>query len=444
MNTNSHDTLSRNKRINVVTFAWAGWIFDFYDLILYSFLLVWIMPSFNLSLEETALIYSFSLAITAVGGITLGWLGDRIGRRSAIILSVFIFSFGTLLSAFAWDLWSLLFFRLITGFGIGGEWAAGHTLVNETLPKGERGKASSIIQSGAPLGAGMASFMGGWITPIIGWRASFLLASVPSFILVALMLKFLPESPRFAIFKAESKDKRSDKEITPHGAAYVRSATKRSYSYLWDIRKTLVLGTILSLFGMLGYWVIFSFSPKYLKDLSYSNAEVGFWMLIANTGAFIGYISFGFIADYINNFKVTFASFALTFAIGAFLFTNGTTINFALLAIIGIFLTGLGTGFFSGYGPLYSKIFPTSVRNTSSSFCFNMGRMGAFVAPLLVTQASLILGMGGALSIASLFGVLVALWVFVIPMKDQLEDLGEFEVQPIPTTKKIVFDVSGD
>ena len=437
---------SQNRQI--IGFAWAGWIFDFYDLILYSFLLIYIAKSFDLSRHELGLVYSASLAITAIGGITLGYVGDRIGRRPAIIGSVLIFSIGTFLSAFAWDLASLLVFRIITGFGIGGEWAAGHTLVNETLPKGERGRASAIIQSGAPIGVALASITGAFLTPLIGWRMSFLLASLPSFLLVLFMIRYLPESPKFLIFKAEAKDERNEKnQDVPTGVRYIRQATKRSWDVLIEIRKPLAMGTILSLFGMLAYWVIFAWTPEYLDEIGFTNQQIGYWMLLSQLGAFIGYLSFGIVVDKSGKFKLTFASYALLFALGVLVFTQGLERGALLFSLSGIFFTGLGTGFFSGYGPLYSKIFPTRVRNSSASFCFNTGRLGAFVAPLLVAYAADIIGFSAAIGLGSAFAILAAFWVFLIPIprkdhEEGLQTLNErlLTLSPTKAKNKIIIE----
>ena len=98
-------------------------------------------------------------------------------------------------------------------------------------------------------------------------------------------------------------------------------------------------------------------------------------MLISNIGAFIGYISFGYVNFYLNHFKLSFSLYAGMFALGLLVFVIGTSLgNISVgLSLLGLFIVGLGTGYFSGYGPLYSKIFPLKIRNMCSSFCFNMG-----------------------------------------------------------------------
>ena len=407
-----------SKKQLLVIFALLGWIFDFFDLILYSFLLTPIEREFGISDTEAALVYSFSLAFTAVGGILLGYVGDRIGRKPTLIISIALFSLGTLLSGLAWNLVSLVVFRILTAFGIGGEWAAGHTLINETLPQGSKAKASAVIQSGAPIGVALASLVGGYITPLIGWRESFFLAALPSFTLVLLMWRFLEESPKFLIFKEESKDRGSPDDI-PRGVDYIRLSTDRSWKQLWQVRWMLLVGTLLSLWGMMAYWIIFSWTPKILVDLGYSDQNIARWMIMSQVGAFIGYIAFGLISDTTRRFKLTFTSFAAVFTIGVLSFVKGLSAGNSGVIYAGIFVTGLGTGFFSGYGPLYSALYPVKVRNTCASWCFNIGRMGAFVAPLMVVELEQNFGVATALSSSAIFSIILCFWVLLIPSKVQ-------------------------
>lgn len=430
------------NRASLIGFALAGWVFDFFDLILYSFLLIHIQVDFHIPDTEVALVYSASLAITAVGGICLGYVGDKLGRKPAIMISILIFSVGTLLSGLAWNLESLLVFRIVTGFGIGGEWAAGHTLINESLPAGQKGKASAIIQSGAPIGAALGAVVGGFIAPLIGWRLSFIVTSIPSFLLIILMYFFLNESPHYVIFKAEANDSRIRKDGSkcpvPNGSGYIRLTTNRTLQQLWQVRHSLVLGALLSLWGMMAYWIVFSWTPKYLTKIGFSDNDVGYWMLLTQLGAFIGYLSFGYVAEYTKKFRGTFSMYTAVFAVGVLLFTSGTANQQISLAYFGIFITGLGTGFFSGYGPLYSKLFPFKIRNTSSSWCFNIGRLGAFVAPLLVVSIGAKIGIPGAIATAAIFAVILLGWVFLLPQKDYIST--EKSQSMLPATVHLIID----
>src|SRR5208283_2899352 len=83
--------------------------------------------------------------------------------------------------------------RIITGIGVGGEWAAGQTFVGETFPPKLRGRYSAFMQTGAPIGGAIASIVGGFVEPMIGWRACFMLSIVPA-LFVVFIRKNLPES----------------------------------------------------------------------------------------------------------------------------------------------------------------------------------------------------------------------------------------------------------
>ncbi len=118
----------------ILTLSWAGWVFDFYDLILFTFLLIPIGKQLALSNVALSLVLGSSLAATALGGIIFGFLSDKLGRRSVLQWTILMYSIGTFLSGFASDIIVLLVFRIITGLGVGGEWATGQTFIGETFP----------------------------------------------------------------------------------------------------------------------------------------------------------------------------------------------------------------------------------------------------------------------------------------------------------------------
>ena len=110
--------------------------------------------------------------------------------------------------AFTWDFYSLLIFRFITGLGVGGEWATGQTYINETFPDKLRAKFGAFMQSGAPVGVILASMVGGLVTPIIGWRMTFLVSIIPA-ITIIFIRKYLEESDVWI----QNKDKYVNRSI---------------------------------------------------------------------------------------------------------------------------------------------------------------------------------------------------------------------------------------
>ena len=173
--------------------SFLGWMFDFYDLILFSFLLIPIGQDLKLSESQEALLLGTALGASGIGGILFGYLSDRLGRKRVMIWTIGVYSLGSALCAFSVGSLSLLAFRLLTGLGVGGQWAVGHALLQEASPAHMRGRAAAFLQAGEPLGVGLAAVMGLLVTPLIGWRWVFLVSSA-SGALVVVARRHLPES----------------------------------------------------------------------------------------------------------------------------------------------------------------------------------------------------------------------------------------------------------
>src|SRR5713101_6481419 len=115
----------------ILTFSFIGWIFDFYDLLLLTFLVSSTSLTKDLALTpyEVSILLGTALAFTAVGGFIGGAMADRYGRKPLLMITILVYSVGTLLSGMAMGFWTLVVARAITGVGVGGEWAVAHTLV---------------------------------------------------------------------------------------------------------------------------------------------------------------------------------------------------------------------------------------------------------------------------------------------------------------------------
>ncbi|MEJ2104378.1 MAG: MFS transporter, partial [Ignavibacteriaceae bacterium] len=181
------------QHFHILLMSWAGWVFDFYDLILFTFLLIPIGQELQISNIELSFILGASLAATSVGGVIFGILSDKFGRKSVLQWTILTYSIGTFLCGLAPSLFILLIFRIITGLGVGGEWATGQTYIGESFPPKVRGRYGAVMQTGAPFGIVLASIVGGFVTPEIGWRMSFFISILPA-LLVVFIRKNLPES----------------------------------------------------------------------------------------------------------------------------------------------------------------------------------------------------------------------------------------------------------
>src|SRR5690349_10085663 len=178
----------------IMALCFAAWLFDFYDLILYSFLLVPVARELHLSNTESSLLLGIAFLMTAAGGIGFGFLGDRFGRKPIVIATVSIYGIGTLLCATSHGLAELLVYRSLAGIGIGGGWASGQALVAESMPPAHRGRYAGYVQTGAPLGVLLAAAVSAYLEPQVGWRWVFVISALPALIVALLEWRFLPES----------------------------------------------------------------------------------------------------------------------------------------------------------------------------------------------------------------------------------------------------------
>ena len=393
------------RHYTILGLTWAGWLFDFYDLILFSFLLIAIKTDLGLSDGQIALILGAGLGATAIGGVAFGWLADRIGRKPVLSITIVTYSVGTLLCGIAPGFSTLLLCRIVTGLGVGGEWATGQTLVGETFPARMRARFAAIMQTGAPIGVGLAAIVGGFAEPVIGWRLCFILSAAPA-LLVVFIRRHMPESDVWlACPRAERPGLLVSLRDDP------------------ALRRVFFLGLVLAITDMSAYWFTYLWLPKYLYDsLGFSIARSGLWILVAQAGGLLGYLSFGVIAD-ARGRRVAYSLYSFVWAVGLLSVTWFWHAIAAIpaLALGSMFLIGLGTGNFSGYGPILAELFPTAIRNTAMGTAYNLARGIQFVTPLIITWVAANSGgapergLGYGISIGALFAIATGLWVWTLP-----------------------------
>ena len=386
----------------IFALSWAGWVFDFYDLVLFTFLIGQLQTSLNFSAEMLSVCLGISLFATGLGGIIFGALGDKYGRKKVLQWTIIVYSLGTLLSAFSWSFYSLVIFRFITGLGVGGEWATGQIYINESFPDNLRAKFGAFMQSGAPVGVILASIVGGIITPIIGWRLTFLISIVPALIVIFIR-KYLKESDVWI----ENKDKYINKNIFEE---FKQLVTK-------EHRKIFLLSLILCIFGMSAYWFTYSWLPTYLEQergLALLSTTLG--IVIIQCGDFLGYISFGFVAEKLGRRPAfTIYSFIMAISISMITICWNQIESIPNLIFIFMFLTGFGTGFFGGFGALFSELFPTKIRNTAVGTVFNLARGAQFITPIIITLVATCFDLSYGIAIAVIFALLVGIWIWTFP-----------------------------
>jgi MFS family permease len=177
--------------------------------------------------------------------------------------------------------------------------------------------------------------------------------------------------------------------------------------------KSLVLAT----FDMSAYWFTYSWLPGYLhQQRQFSTAKSAAWMLVTQAGGLLGYLTFGIVADRLGR-RPAYSIYSVIMAVGLVMITLmwETIIVSPSLALAFMFLVGFGTGMFSGYGPLFAELFPTSIRGTAMGSAFNLARGVQFFTPVVIALIAERYGLGGGISLAALFALLTGAWIWVFP-----------------------------
>jgi MFS family permease len=399
------------KHFEILFMSWAGWVFDFYDLILFTFLLIPIGGELGLSKVQLSYVLGSSLAATALGGVLFGILSDRYGRKSVLQWTILTYSVGTFLSGFSTNLEMLVLFRIVTGLGVGGEWATGQTYVGETFPAHVRGRYGAMMQTGAPFGIVLASLVGGFLAPVIGWKACFFVSILPA-ILVVYIRKRLPESD---VWLERKRIESGDSAVSTRS---IREFFKKFGSLFSPTYRRLFLQCLLlAIFDMSAYWFTYSWLPGYLhQQREFSLVKSALWMLVTQAGGVLGYLSFGFAADRFGR-RPAYSVYSVIMALGLVMITLlwESIVIYPAIILSCMFLVGFGTGMFSGYGPLFAELFPTDIRNTAMGSAFNLARGVQFFTPVIIAAIADTYGLGGGISLAALFALLTGAWIWVFP-----------------------------
>lgn len=380
----------------------AGWMLDAMDVTMYFFALTPIKAEFHLTDAQAGALGSAALVSAAVGGVLFGYLADRFGRVRMLMASILVYSLFTALTATARSLPELVLWRVLVGFGLGGEWSAGSVLVAECWPAKHRGKAVGLMQSGFAIGYILAALLAAYIIPTrFGWRGLFVLGVAP-----ALLLLWIRKNLREPVAAAR----------TAHEAGILR--TLRIISRPPHVRHAL-LATLTASSLLFAYWGLFTWLPTFLsRPVADGGVGLGLskslgWIIPTQTGAFLGYASFGFFADRFGR-KPCFVAFVLAAAVIVPVYGLSAR-SPTLLMVLGPLLGFCGHGYFSVFGAMLAELFPSSIRGAAQGLCYNLGRAASALAPYSIGAVAAKAGLGAALAMTSVLFLAGAVLMLFLP-----------------------------
>jgi MFS family permease len=429
----------------VFSVASAAWFFDCLDQRLFSLARNPALKSLMASGDVQAMgkdVTALFLVGWGVGGLVFGALGDRHGRAKMLTVTVLVYSVFTGLSFFSQSYLDFTLFRFLTGVGIGGVFGLSCSLIAETVPDGARAGALGWLQVLSTIGnitAGLCKSVidqlehSNVIAAGNGWRWMFLMGAIPAF-LVVLTMKYLREPEPWLRLKQAGK--------LPTGnifAPYAGLLAERRW------RKNLVVGALIASTGVIGLWAIVEYSTdlqsfvfrQYFERIGMAAAEIPVAVESARTtayvlqmlGAAIGMWIFTQMAISLGRrpaFAIGFTA-ALVINAGVYWKMNSPADAYWMMPLMG----GAQLAVFAGFAIYLPELFPSRLRSTGISFCYNLGRFAAAGGSLV--SAKLATGVYGHLGspLKERYSAMTMCAIFLIGLAT-LPFAPETKNQPLP------------
>ena len=376
--------------------AWLGWTLDAFDFTIFLLIMVPISRTFGVPLVAVTAVFTITLWLRLIGATASGWLSDRVGRKTPLMISILWYSVCNLLAGLAPSFLLLFVFRALLGIGMGAEWPAGAALAMESWPARSRGFMSGVLQGSWSLGFLLSSAAYGFLFNSIGWRGLLIIGVLPA-LAVFYIRRFVKEPDCWVKNRQIQRETKHEFRLPLLDIFRPRALRNTLTACLWMASGFVVY---YSVYGM--------FATHLQKDLHFAPAMVALPLVLANLVAFLAQGFWGWIADVLGRRWAMIIPAAIgIFVTPLYLFTASYPLIVGAFVVQGLFL-----GAIYGQNPGYlAERFPTEVRATAAGFCYHQGAVWAgFVAPILTLAA---VGQPLGFAVPMLIGSVGAAIVFI-------------------------------
>ena len=371
---------------------------DGMDVMVISYTAPSIAKEWAVSSEALGVVFSTGLLGMAIGAMFLAPRADIIGRRSMILICAALMGLSIFLTQYAQSKEHLVFFRIISGLGIGGMLASTATLGAEYAPNRTKDFWVSFVMSGYPIGAVLSGLVAAKVIPHYGWRMMFQLAGIATAITIPIIYLFLAESldflfksrPQNALEKANRILSKMNVNPLQNLPTLEENISKASVAALFtEGRQTATIRLWIAIFmAFATLYFLTMWIPKLASAAGLSISLAIYAGTVFNLGAFIGIISQGYFSSRFGLRRVI-AIYLIGTAVlmSIFGFFTGSSMVLILFGLIGLGIQGGFVGLYS----VAARLYPTQVRTTGVGWAVGLGRVGAVVGPLL---GGLLIGAG--------------------------------------------------
>ena len=399
---------------------------------------------------------TFYLAGAVLGAVLFGYGTDRLGRKTLFFITVAVYLTATALTAFSWNFASYAFFRALTGAGIGGEYAAINSAIDELIPARFRGRVALMINGsywvGAALGSGATVLLleAGWIAVDLAWRLAFGIGAILGLVVI-FFRQWIPESPRWLMIHGRNDEAEAivdrversiglDPTVSSHDAPSVRIRTRTHTPWreIWHTifhlhRRRSLLGFVLMLAQAFFYNAIFfTYGLVLMRFYGVPAERVGAYLLPFALGNVLGPFVIGHLFDTIGRKTMISATYAISgvlLAITGWLFSIGMlTAQTQTIAWTIIFFVASAAA--SSAYLTVSEIFPLEIRAMAIAIFYAVGTLAGGVGAPVLFGWIIASGSRPALAIAYYVGAglmviaaAVEAWIGVAAERRSLEDV---------------------
>ncbi len=355
--------------------AWLGWTLDAFDFTVFLLIMHPIAQTFGVSMTAVTFVFTITLWMRLVGATASGWLGDRVGRKTPLMIAILGYSLCNFAAGFSPTFMFLFCARAVLGLFMGAEWPAGAALAMETWPQRSRGLMAGVLQGSWGLGFLLSFAIFGLFYNEIGWRGMLWVGVLPAF--AVLYVRAYVKEPEVWIANRNIQRTQQREVKAPLVSIFKRGMILNTLNCCWFMASGFVLY----------YSINVLFATHLEVDLKLSPASIGEIGVAANLVVFLASLSWGWVADRYGRKVAQIMPALIAIPIAPLYLLTG---NFTLIWWAFVIQGAFGSGGFASQAPSYlSERFPTEVRATAAGFCYHQGAVwGGLTAPILAYVAT--------------------------------------------------------